>query len=109
MKLDGKQVLVTGGSIGGIGFDIARTLLAKGAKVAITGRRASVVSAAVEELRETEGTPGSPRMSVRRRGAPRPCRVRSVPSAVSTSWSTTSVASEPAGWRRRPRPRSRRC
>jgi short-subunit dehydrogenase len=55
MKLNGKRALVTGGS-SGIGFEIARALLAKGAKVAITGRRASVVSAAVEELRKTGGT-----------------------------------------------------
>ncbi len=54
MRLDGKRVLVTGGS-SGIGFEIAKALLAKGAKVAITGRRASVVSSAVEELRKNGG------------------------------------------------------
>ena len=55
MKIDGKKVLVTGGS-SGIGFEIAKALLAKGASVAITGRRAVVVSAAVEELRNAGGT-----------------------------------------------------
>lgn len=55
MRLDGKRALVTGGS-SGIGFEIARALLAKGAKVAITGRRASVVSFAVEELHRNGGT-----------------------------------------------------
>jgi len=55
MKLHGKRVLVTGGS-SGIGFAIAKALLAKGAKVAITGRRSSVVSSAVEELRKNGGT-----------------------------------------------------
>ena len=54
MKLDGKRVLVTGGS-SGIGFEIAKALIAKGAKVAITGRRASVVTSAVEELRKNAG------------------------------------------------------
>jgi uncharacterized oxidoreductase len=54
MKLDGKRALVTGGS-SGIGFAIAKALLAKGARVAITGRRASVVSSAVEELRKAGG------------------------------------------------------
>jgi len=55
VKLDGKRVLVTGGS-SGIGFAIARALLAKGAKVAITGRRSAIVSSAVEELRKAGGS-----------------------------------------------------
>ncbi len=38
MKLEGKRVLITGGSTG-IGFAIARALLAKGARVAISCRR----------------------------------------------------------------------
>jgi uncharacterized oxidoreductase len=54
MKIDGKRVLVTGGS-SGIGFEIAKALLGKGAKVAMTGRRASVVSSAAEELRRGGG------------------------------------------------------
>jgi short-subunit dehydrogenase len=55
MNLHGKRVLVTGGS-SGIGFAIATAMLAKGAKVAITGRRAAVVSSAVEKLRKNGGT-----------------------------------------------------
>jgi uncharacterized oxidoreductase len=55
MKLDGKRVLVTGGS-SGIGFAIAKALLAKSARVAITGRRSAAVSSAVEELRKNGGT-----------------------------------------------------
>lgn len=51
MKLSGKRVLITGGS-SGIGFAIAQAVLAKGAKVVITGRRAAAVSSAVDELRK---------------------------------------------------------
>ena len=42
MNLEGKRVLITGGS-SGIGFAIAHALLAKGAKIAITGRRPAVL------------------------------------------------------------------
>jgi short-subunit dehydrogenase len=55
MKLEGKRVLITGGS-SGIGFAIARALLAKGARVAISGRRAAFVSAAVDELGKAGGS-----------------------------------------------------
>ena len=55
MKLEGKRVLITGGS-SGIGFAIAQALVAKGATIAITGRRAAVVSAAVDELRKAGGS-----------------------------------------------------
>jgi uncharacterized oxidoreductase len=55
MKLSGKRILITGGS-SGIGFAIARALLAKEAKVVITGRRAAAVSSAVDELRKTGRT-----------------------------------------------------
>jgi NAD(P)-dependent dehydrogenase (short-subunit alcohol dehydrogenase family) len=54
MKLDGKRVLVTGGS-SGIGLAIATALLAKGAKVAISGRRSGLVSSVVTELRGAGG------------------------------------------------------
>jgi len=55
MKLEGKRVLITGGS-SGIGFAIAQALLAKHAKVAVTGRRSTVLSAAVDELRKGGGS-----------------------------------------------------
>jgi len=55
MKLEGKRVLITGGS-SGIGFAIAQALLVKGAKVAVTGRRPAVLSAAVDELRKGGGS-----------------------------------------------------
>ena len=54
MKLVGKRVLVTGGS-SGIGLAIAKALLAKGATVAISGRRSAVVSSALAELHDTAG------------------------------------------------------
>jgi NAD(P)-dependent dehydrogenase (short-subunit alcohol dehydrogenase family) len=55
MKFEGKRVLITGGS-SGIGFAIARALLAKVARVAISGRRAAFVSAAVDELGKAGGS-----------------------------------------------------
>jgi uncharacterized oxidoreductase len=54
MKLDGKRALVTGGS-SGIGLAIAEALLAKGAKIVISGRRPDVLTAAAERLRKTGG------------------------------------------------------
>jgi uncharacterized oxidoreductase len=58
MKLQGKRVLITGGS-SGIGFAIAEAMLAKGAEVAITGRRPDVLSDAAEQLRQGGGRVGS--------------------------------------------------
>jgi short-subunit dehydrogenase len=55
MKLDGKRVLITGGS-SGIGLAIGEALLAKGVRIAITGRRPDVVSAAVEALSKAAGS-----------------------------------------------------
>jgi uncharacterized oxidoreductase len=55
MKLAGKRVLITGGS-SGIGLAIAHALLAKGARIAITGRRQATLSAAVDTLRAGGGS-----------------------------------------------------
>ena len=49
MNITGKRVLITGGS-SGIGQALAQVLLAKGAKVAISGRRPEVVAEAVRSL-----------------------------------------------------------
>ena len=49
MKINGKRVLITGGS-SGIGLALANILLAKGAKGAISGRRPDVVADAVRAL-----------------------------------------------------------
>jgi short-subunit dehydrogenase len=54
MKLQGKRVLITGGS-SGIGFAIADSMLAKGAEVAITGRRPEVLTEAADRLRRSGG------------------------------------------------------
>lgn len=53
MKIEGKRVLITGGS-SGIGLELARALLAKGAIVVITGRRADTLAKAVQELRRAD-------------------------------------------------------
>src|SRR6202008_3608888 len=58
MILQGKKALITGGS-SGIGFAIAEAMLAKGAEVAITGRRPDVLSDAAEQLRQGGGRVGS--------------------------------------------------
>lgn len=49
MEIQGKRVLITGGS-SGIGKEIARRLLARGAHVLIAGRRMSAIQATVKEL-----------------------------------------------------------
>ncbi len=50
MNLEGKRVLITGGS-SGIGLATAQAMAAAGSRVFITGRRAEVVAAAVDQLR----------------------------------------------------------
>jgi len=52
MNLEGKRVLVTGGS-SGIGLALASALLAKGASVAISGRRPEVLVRAAETLSQS--------------------------------------------------------
>lgn len=49
MKLDGARIIVTGGSLG-IGKAAAKSLIEKGARVLITGRDASRLAAAAEEI-----------------------------------------------------------
>jgi len=58
MRVDGKRVLVTGGS-SGIGFETARALLAKGARLFIAARRADVLAKAADDLRSTAGSVGA--------------------------------------------------
>lgn len=55
MNLEGKRVLVTGGS-SGIGLAIAEAMLAKGAKIVISGRRPDILKAAVDGLRKSGGS-----------------------------------------------------
>jgi NAD(P)-dependent dehydrogenase (short-subunit alcohol dehydrogenase family) len=55
MDLEGKRVLITGGS-SGIGFAIARAMIAKGARVIITGRNGKRLTQAAKEL-EANGSP----------------------------------------------------
>lgn len=49
MNITGKRVLITGGS-SGIGLALVQVLLAKGAKVTISGRRPEIVAEAVRSL-----------------------------------------------------------
>ena len=52
MYLEGKRVIITGGS-SGIGLATAQAMTAVGAKVFITGRRPDVLAKAVDQLRAT--------------------------------------------------------
>jgi uncharacterized oxidoreductase len=52
MDLEGKRVIITGGS-SGIGLATAQAMTAVGAKVFITGRRPDIVAKAVDQLRAT--------------------------------------------------------
>ena len=54
MNLQGKRVLITGGS-SGIGFATAREMMIKGAMIVITGRRPDILASATERLRALGG------------------------------------------------------
>jgi len=51
MNVHGKRIVITGGS-SGIGFELARQLGAKGARLVLTGRRPAALDAAVATLRD---------------------------------------------------------
>jgi len=62
MNLEGKRIIITGGSTG-IGHEIARQLAPRGARLILTGRNAAALAAAVAALRaetgaEVHGLPG---------------------------------------------------
>jgi NAD(P)-dependent dehydrogenase (short-subunit alcohol dehydrogenase family) len=59
MDFTDKRVLVTGGSRG-IGFDIAMTFRAAGARVAVNGRTSQSVDAAMERLDDVDGFVAAP-------------------------------------------------
>ena len=54
MNLNSKRVLITGGS-SGIGLAIAQVMLAKGAKIVISGRRADALDWACASLKASGG------------------------------------------------------
>jgi uncharacterized oxidoreductase len=56
MDLQGKRVLITGGS-SGIGFALAAAMYAKGAQICITGRREDALARAADKLRLSKGPP----------------------------------------------------
>lgn len=55
MQLRDKRILITGGS-SGIGFALAQAMIARGAKVFITGRRQAVLEDALSSLSSAGGT-----------------------------------------------------
>ncbi|HEX6958419.1 MAG TPA: SDR family NAD(P)-dependent oxidoreductase [Ferrovibrio sp.] len=54
MQLNGKRVLVTGGT-SGIGLALAHELIGKGARVFVSGRRQAMLDAALRELKSASG------------------------------------------------------
>ena len=76
MMLEGKRILVTGGS-SGIGFAIAHAVLAKGARIAITAaERLSSRLLWTSYARPVDRSAGSPRMSARTKAGRSPCGKR---------------------------------
>lgn len=53
MNVSGKRIIITGGS-SGIGYELARQLAAKGARLLLTGRNAGKLAAAVEAFDNAE-------------------------------------------------------
>ena len=66
MYLEGKRVIITGGS-SGIGLATAQAMTAVGAKVFITGRRPDIVAKAVDQLRATHAEASGVAADVRAR------------------------------------------
>jgi NAD(P)-dependent dehydrogenase (short-subunit alcohol dehydrogenase family) len=110
MKLDGKRVLITGGS-SGIGLAIAHALLAKGAKVGITVRRSAVLSTAVEALRKNDGSVTGivADVGTEEGRALTLQQARLTRSEASTSWSTMPAGFAQGVSKPPRRRRSRRC
>ncbi|BCF95083.1 SDR family NAD(P)-dependent oxidoreductase [Paraburkholderia largidicola] len=54
MELQGKRVLITGGS-SGIGLELAKSLIESGARVVVSGRRAELVASAAKDLGAANG------------------------------------------------------
>ena len=77
MNVEGKRVLITGGS-SGIGLATAQALVRKGAKIAITGRRQDLLAAAIGRL----GAEGRSVDSIAADLATRQGRVRTLTRAI---------------------------
>jgi len=60
LQLDNRLALVSG-STAGIGFAIAETLAAEGARVIVNGRTQAGVDAAVAAIRKATGKPALPK------------------------------------------------
>jgi NAD(P)-dependent dehydrogenase (short-subunit alcohol dehydrogenase family) len=95
--LAGRAALVTGASRG-IGFAIARELLARGASVTITARKPDELAAAAEQL--AEGADPSRVLAVAGNAGSPEAREEAVGRTVETfgtlrSWSTTRASTRP--------------
>lgn len=66
VRLDGRVALLTGVSLGGLGFDIALELARRGAHVILAGRsveRVAQAAATIRRIAEREGWPSAPLLS----------------------------------------------